>query len=88
MLQSVYLRSPWREFSQVVLEFKAAVKSEENIEVSLGQFNLNKLVVGGVSLCKLNGVRLCTLFGVSPRQQPRMSACEKSIHMDDPLDNH
>ena len=24
-----------------------------------------------VSFCKLNGVKLCTLFGVSPRQQSR-----------------
>jgi hypothetical protein len=26
-----------------------------------------------LSLCKLSGVKLCTLFGVSPRQQPRDS---------------
>jgi hypothetical protein len=26
-----------------------------------------------LSLCKLSGVKLCALFGVSPRQQPRDS---------------
>ena len=31
----------------------------------------NEFVTAWLSLCKLNGVKLCTLFGVSPRQQSR-----------------
>ena len=60
--------------SDVFREAGKLVQTRRVRQIMLTESRQNSESYTHVSLCKLSGVELCTLFGVSPRQQPRAGA--------------